>query len=80
MLWYPDVLVKAQREIDAVLGKGHLPNFIDEDSLPYCSAVVKESFRWRPVTPVAVPHFVEQEDEYAGYRIPAGSIIIPNAW
>ena len=29
---------------------------------------------------LAVPHFLDVEDEYKGYRLPAGSIIIPNAW
>ena len=29
---------------------------------------------------LAVPHFLDVEDEYKGYRLPARSIIIPNAW
>ncbi len=27
-----------------------------------------------------VPHLVTQEDEYQGYRIPAGSIVFANTW
>ncbi|KAG5636290.1 hypothetical protein H0H81_008519 [Sphagnurus paluster] len=27
-----------------------------------------------------IPHFIEVEDEYKGYRIPAGSIVIANSW
>lgn len=80
LVWYPDVLAKAQKEIDDVLGPGHLPDFSDESLLPYCSALVKELFRWRPVTPMALPHRIEVEDKYAGYRMPAGSIVITNAW
>ncbi|KAJ7251396.1 cytochrome P450 [Mycena rebaudengoi] len=80
MLAYPDVQKKAQKEIDAVVRTGHLPNFDDEESLPYISAIVKEVLRWRPVTPIAVPHFVAEEDVYRGYRIPARSIVIPNTW
>ncbi|KAJ7863283.1 cytochrome P450 [Mycena olivaceomarginata] len=30
--------------------------------------------------PVAVPHFIEAEDEYHGYRIPAKSIVMANVW
>ncbi|KAJ7270870.1 cytochrome P450, partial [Mycena rebaudengoi] len=71
---------KAQREIDAVVRTGHLPNFDDKESLSYVSVIVKEVLRWRPVTPIAVPHFVAEEDMYCGYRIPAGSIVIPNTW
>ncbi|KAJ7776058.1 cytochrome P450 [Mycena maculata] len=71
---------KAQMEIDAVLGAGHLPDFQDEETLPYVSALVKEVLRWRSVTPIAVPHFLAAEDEYRGYRLPAGSLVIGNAW
>lgn len=28
----------------------------------------------------ALPHYVEVEDEYKGYRIPAGSVVLGNAW
>ncbi|KAJ7448564.1 cytochrome P450 [Mycena latifolia] len=80
MLCNPEAQLKAQAEIDSVVQKGHLPDFDDEASLPYVSAVVKEVLRWRPVTPIGVPHFLPVEDEYRGYRIPAGSIIIANAW
>ncbi|KAJ7476689.1 cytochrome P450 [Mycena latifolia] len=80
MLENPEVQKKAQAEIDSVVQKGHLPDFNDEASLPYVSAIVKEVLRWRPVPPIGVPHFLPVEDEYRGYRLPAGSIVIPNAW
>ncbi|KAJ7688010.1 cytochrome P450 [Mycena rosella] len=80
MLCNPDVQKKAQAEIDSVVREGHLPDFDDEPSLPYVSAVVKEVLRWRPVVPMGIPHFLSVEDEYQGYRIPAGSIVIANAW
>ncbi|KAJ6521007.1 cytochrome P450 [Mycena vulgaris] len=80
MLCNPEAQRKAQEEIDSVVQKGHLPDFDDEASLPYVSAVVKEILRWRPVAPIGVPHFLPIDDEYRGYRLPAGSIIIANAW
>lgn len=80
MVWYPEVQKKAQAELDSVLGHGHLPEFSDEASLPYCGAVVKEFMRWRNPTPVAVPRETETEDVYNGERIPAASVIIPNVW
>ncbi|KAJ7065512.1 cytochrome P450 [Mycena amicta] len=78
MLAYPEVQKKAQAELDAVLGHGNLPTF--EDELPYVTALVKEVLRWRSVAPIAIPHYIAVEDEYRGYRIPAGSIVIGNAW
>jgi len=32
------------------------------------------------VNPIAVPRYLEEDDEYKGFRIPAGAIVIPNAW
>ncbi|KAJ7114001.1 cytochrome P450 [Mycena epipterygia] len=80
MLANPEAQKKAQMEIDSVVGNGHLPDFDDQDSLPYVAALVKEVLRWRSVTPIAIPHFLDVEDEYKGYRLPAGSIVMPNAW
>ncbi|KAJ7483541.1 cytochrome P450, partial [Mycena latifolia] len=80
MLANPDAQAKAQAELDSVIGPGHLPDFTDEATLPYVSAVVKEVLRWQPVGPIAVPHYLTVDDEYRGYRIPAGSFIIGNAW
>ncbi|RXW22176.1 hypothetical protein EST38_g3685 [Candolleomyces aberdarensis] len=73
LLEYPEVLKKAQAQIDTVVKPGHLPEFEDEPSLPYITAIVNETLRWRDVVPIS-------EDEYRGYRLPAGAIIIPNAW
>ncbi|KAF8210955.1 cytochrome P450 [Mycena galopus ATCC 62051] len=80
MLSNPESQKKAQAEIDSVIGDSDLPDFKDEDSLIYVSALVKEVLRWRSVTPIAIPHFLTAEDEYKGYRLPAGSIVIANAW
>ncbi|KAJ7693224.1 cytochrome P450 [Mycena rosella] len=80
MLANPGVQAKAQAEIDAVLGSEHLPDFADVDMLPYVSAVVKEVQQWRNVTPLAIPHYLAVDDEYRGYRIPAGTTVIGNTW
>lgn len=50
MCLYPDIQRKGQAELDAVL-KGRLPEFNDRPSLPYISAMVKETMRWLLVTP-----------------------------
>ena len=42
MLANPDAKRRAQAEIDAVIGKGQLPDFTDEPSLPYTTAIVKD--------------------------------------
>ncbi|KAJ7920193.1 cytochrome P450 [Mycena leptocephala] len=79
MLRHPEIQKKAQLEIDSVVGRDRLPSLEDKPSLPYITALVKEVLRWKPVTPLT-PHFVAVEDEYRGYRIPAGSIVLGNTW
>ncbi|KAJ7607912.1 cytochrome P450 [Roridomyces roridus] len=80
MLANPEAQKKAQAEIDSVVKRGHLPDFDDEASLPYVTAVFMEVLRWQPVTPIGMPHCVSVEDEYRGYRIPANSTVIANIW
>ncbi|KAI0295664.1 cytochrome P450 [Multifurca ochricompacta] len=67
MVLHPDAQRKAQMEIDKM-------------SLPYVSALIKEVMRWHPVTPIAVPHRLVTDDVYEGYFLPAGSMVIGNAW
>lgn len=79
MSLYLDVQTKAQMELDRVLGQKRLPLISDMESLPYISAIVKET-RWHTTGPLGIPHAVVVDDEYNGYRIPKDSVIIANAW
>ena len=98
MVLYPEAQQKAQEEIDAVVGTGRLPDFDDEASLPYVSALCEEVQRWHPAAPTgklmlssfieertvmhfsAIPHRLTSDDIYEGYFLPAGSMVIANAW
>lgn len=80
MALYPSVQEKAQAELDKAVGRGRLPNCADLDSLPYVKAVVKELVRWHPVVPIGVPHTTTHDDEFQGYFIPKGAVIIANLW
>lgn len=80
MSLYPDVQRKAQVELDAVVGQGRLPQLADRDKLPYVTAVVREVLRWHTVAPLGVPHVSVSDDEYNGYFIPKGSIVLANVW
>ena len=96
MVLYPEVQKRAQEEIDAVLGHGHLPQFEDEDALPYLKAVRYELMRWSPPAPLGqkpnrlirelltshsgFPHRLTENDVYNGYLIPAGSLVFYNSW
>lgn len=80
MASHPEVQKRAQEELDAFVGPDRLPTVEDKPGLPYVTALVKECFRWRSVVPLAVPHLSTEEDEYNGYRIPKGSIVVANTW
>lgn len=80
MSLYPDVVRKAQGEIDRVIGNDRLPNSMDRPNLPYVEAVVKEVLRWHPVAPMGLPHTSTVEDLFEGYLIPKGSMVIANIW
>lgn len=80
MIQHPEVQAKAQLELDNFLGPGQLPSYGDEPSLPYITAIVNECLRWEIVLPIGVPHMSTQDDEYKGYHIPAGTVVIPNSW
>ncbi|KAF7348420.1 hypothetical protein MSAN_01796300 [Mycena sanguinolenta] len=76
----PEVAKKAQNELDAVVGLGFLPGFEHRSALPYCEAVFREVFRWRPILPFAIPHATSNDDIYEGYFIPKGTMVLPNVW
>jgi len=80
MALHPDVQQKAQEELDRVVGSSRLPNLSDKDNLPYIECIFKEVLRWNIMTPLAAPHSATSDDEYEGYHIPKGAIIIPNCW
>ena len=77
MAIFPEVQNKAQAELDKVVGRGRLPVFCDLESLVYIRAIALESMRWAPVLPLGVSHMVIDDDEYNGYRIPKGTVVIP---
>jgi cytochrome P450 len=79
-LLYPQVIERAREEIDDVTGGNRLPTFADRESLPYINAIVQEVLRWAPVAPMGLPHVNMEDVEYEGYRIPKGSIAMPNIW
>ena len=80
MTLFPDVQKKAQAELMEVIGPSRLPEYGDEESLPYIRALAKECLRWRSVVPLGLPHRATEDGEYRGYRIPKGSMVIANLW
>src|SRR5579862_978707 len=77
-----DWIIKARKELDEVCGDaGRLPTFDDWNRLPYIHAIVKESMRWRSnINQTGFPHALTQDDEFEGYKLPAGTVVTINNW
>lgn len=82
MAVYPDWVKKARAMLDEVCGANaeRLPTLDDRSKLPYITAVVKEGLRWRPFNQLGQPHMLIQDDEYEGYKFPAGTQFTWNAY
>lgn len=78
---FPDAMVKAQEELDRVIGPDRSPHWDDSPNLPYINAFVKEVLRWRSVAIIGgQPHSPTQDDTYNGWLIPKGCWIQGNVW
>ncbi|KAF6798852.1 cytochrome P450 2D18 [Colletotrichum sojae] len=80
MIDFPEVLKRAHEEIDAVVGEDRSPTWEDFPRLPYINMIIKESHRWRPVTPLGISHAAAKDDWVNGHFIPQGSTIVLNVW
>ncbi|CAL1699682.1 unnamed protein product [Somion occarium] len=72
--------VRAQAEIDGVVGTDRMPGLDDLENLPYLRAVINEVHRFRPIMPTAVPHASTVDVRVGEYLIPKGSMIFMNTW
>jgi cytochrome P450 len=52
MLLWPDIQIKAQAEVDRVIGQSRLPEFDDVPRMPYIQGIINECLRWIPVAPM----------------------------
>ncbi|CAE6417961.1 unnamed protein product, partial [Rhizoctonia solani] len=52
----------------------------DRELMPYIRCIIQEVLRWQPPLPLGVPHATAADDEYRGYFIPKGSIVMANSW
>lgn len=76
----PHVQAKAQEELDRVVGRDRVMNETDFSKLSYLQAVVKESLRLHPPTPLMLPHKANTHVKLGGYNIPKGTNVMVNVW
>ncbi|KDQ57981.1 hypothetical protein JAAARDRAFT_253315 [Jaapia argillacea MUCL 33604] len=80
MVLHPEVQIKAQKEIDSVVGSERLPTLSDRPFLPYTECVMSECWRWASPVAVGVPHRLMEDDIYKGMFLPKGSLVFANIW
>ncbi|KAL6190555.1 hypothetical protein ACLB2K_036949 [Fragaria x ananassa] len=80
LLRNPEVLSKAQAELDQVIGKGKLVEESYIARLPYLQAILKETLRLHPAVPLLLPRKAKANIEIGGYVIPEGAQVLINVW
>lgn len=78
LLNHGEALKKAQRELDALVGKDRRVSESDLKNLPYLQAVIKETLRLYPAAPLSIPHESMEDCNVSGYFIPKGTRLILN--
>ncbi|CAK5272006.1 unnamed protein product [Mycena citricolor] len=79
-LLFPETVKRAQAEIDSAVDEDTVPGFAVYRELPYCAAFMKELFRWAPAALGGFPHVADADDEYQGFEIRKGTMVIPCIW
>ncbi|TGO84600.1 hypothetical protein BPOR_0486g00010 [Botrytis porri] len=82
LLLNPTIFHKARSLLDQSIGLDRLPSLKDREhpDLLYIEYIVQEIVRWRPLSPLGVPHKSLKDDIYKGMFIPRGTNVFFNTW
>ncbi|PWA44782.1 cytochrome P450-like protein [Artemisia annua] len=80
LLNHPEVLHKAQSEIDNHVGNDRFLEESDIEHLPYLRCIVKETLRLYPTAPLLVPHESSEDCKVGGYHVPKETMLMVNVW
>ncbi|KAG4030304.1 hypothetical protein MFRU_012g00460 [Monilinia fructicola] len=82
LLLHPAIFHKARELLDQTIGPDRLPSLKDRDNpkLLYLEHIVQEIVRWRPLSPLGVPHKSLHDDVYNDMFIPRGTSVYFNTW
>uniref|UniRef100_A0A5B6ZD60 Flavonoid 3'-monooxygenase n=1 Tax=Davidia involucrata TaxID=16924 RepID=A0A5B6ZD60_DAVIN len=80
LIRHPKILAQARKELDSVVGPDRLVTESDLAQLTFLQAIIKETFRLHPSTPLSLPRIAADNCEINGYHIPKGSTLLVNVW
>ncbi|KAF8410152.1 hypothetical protein HHK36_002674 [Tetracentron sinense] len=76
----PEVLKKAQAEIDVHVGHDRLLEESDLSKLPYLHGIINETLRMYPAGPLLLPHESSEGCTVGGFSVPQGTMLLVNLW
>ncbi|CAA7018613.1 unnamed protein product [Microthlaspi erraticum] len=76
----PELMKRAQQELDEVVGKENIVEESHITRLPYILAIMKETLRLYPTIPLLVPHRPAETTVVSGYTVPKDTKIFINVW
>ncbi|XP_073145874.1 cytochrome P450 81Q32-like [Henckelia pumila] len=80
LLNHPQVLKKAQMEMENHVGEDRLMEESDISNLPYLRCIINETMRMYPAGPLLVPHESSDKCTIGGYHVPAKTMLLVNLW
>ncbi|KAF5755343.1 putative cytochrome P450 [Helianthus annuus] len=80
MMSHPEILEKAQQELERVVGKDNVVEESHVNNLPYLYAIMKETLRLHAILPLLVPHCPSESCVIGGYTVPKGARVFVNVW
>lgn len=76
----PQVLKKAQIEIDNLVGNDRLIDESDFAKLPFLHSIINETLRMYPAGPLLIPHESSEDCSVGGFHVPCGTTLFVNVW
>ncbi|KAL4197557.1 hypothetical protein AMTRI_Chr04g188840 [Amborella trichopoda] len=80
LLSNPEAMRKVKEELDTKIGKERRVEEADIANLPNLQAIIKETLRLYPPSPLIVTHESMEDCVVAGFHVPASTRLIINAW
>lgn len=76
----PNIMRKAQQEVQEVVGKKSKIDAVDVNNMSYLKCVVKETLRLHAPVPLLLPRETAATARLGGYDIPCKARVYVNAW